>query len=159
MGIPVTPTSDTALPRPFTPLSSFSAAAVRRAVSADTDASNSEARADADEAAADAEARAEEMAADADDASADGIVPENDAVFGEVGVPGVEEPPEEPLLPHDVSAPATAAQASAMAARCRRHRPRGGTTRSWEGMRSSFGPGLLDLIVGTRHVARDSAWT
>ncbi|MFD4607261.1 hypothetical protein [Streptomyces sp. NPDC058440] len=68
-------------------MSSFSATAARLAVSADTDASNSEARTDADEAAADAEARADEMAAEAEDASADGSGwDENDAVWGGVGL-------------------------------------------------------------------------
>jgi hypothetical protein len=54
LGRPFMPTSDTALPRPSTSFSAFSAAA--RAASASTDASNSEARALAEEAAADAEA-------------------------------------------------------------------------------------------------------
>ncbi|MFE7235010.1 hypothetical protein ACWCRF_19310 [Streptomyces sp. NPDC002405] len=90
-------------------MSAFSAAAARRAVSADTDASNSEARADADEAAADAEARAEAMADDAEDASADGSGwDENDPVLGGVGLGLTVEPPP-PLLPHPVSTPAARA--------------------------------------------------
>ncbi|WP_333492463.1 hypothetical protein [Streptomyces camelliae] len=58
------------------------AAALLRWVSASTDASNSEARAEADDAAADAEARAELTAADAFEAIADGGVPEKDEAFG-----------------------------------------------------------------------------
>ncbi|WP_308436291.1 hypothetical protein [Streptomyces filipinensis] len=78
-------TSESALPRPWTFLSSFAAAALRRWVAASTDASNSEARADADDAAADAEALAELTAAEAEEAIADGGVPEKDEAFGVLG--------------------------------------------------------------------------
>ncbi|GED89536.1 hypothetical protein [Streptomyces sp. 6-11-2] len=106
-------------------MSAFSAAAARRAVSADTDASNSEARADADEAAADAEARAEAMADDAEDASADGSGwDENDAVLGGVGPGLTVEPP--PLLPHPVSTQAARANVTATEARAK-YRLRGRT--------------------------------
>ncbi|MEU6009184.1 hypothetical protein [Streptomyces sp. NPDC047453] len=95
-------------------MSAFSAAAARRAVSADTDASNSEARADADEAAADAEARAEAMADDAEDGSG---WDENDAVLGGVGLGLTVEPP--PLLPHPVSTPAARANVTVAEARAK----------------------------------------
>ncbi|MFF9768318.1 hypothetical protein ACIGXF_14745 [Streptomyces sp. NPDC053086] len=80
-------TSESALPRPLTLLSSFSAAALLRWVSASTDASNSEARAEADEAAAEAEPLAELIAAEAEDARAGGGVPANDEAFGVLVVP------------------------------------------------------------------------
>src|SRR5690349_11683664 len=86
LGMPDMPTSESAFPRPLTPLSFFSAVASLRALSADTDASNSEARADAEEAAAEAEARAEAAAEEAEEASAEGGDPLNDAVFGVLGV-------------------------------------------------------------------------
>jgi hypothetical protein len=54
-------------------------------VSAETDASNSEAAADSEEAAAEAEARAEPMMEEAAEAMADGAVPEKLDSFGAVG--------------------------------------------------------------------------
>jgi hypothetical protein len=113
LGKPLMLTSDTALPRPCTFSSAFSAAALVRAAAASTDASNCEARADAEEAAAEAEARAEAIAEPASEASAEGGKPENDAAFGLLGAGVGEDPPPPPPSSHPVTAVADRAQPSA----------------------------------------------
>ncbi|GAA0683089.1 hypothetical protein GCM10010193_41120 [Kitasatospora atroaurantiaca] len=79
LGIPVSVTSDRALPLPETDASAALAAAAALEPSAETDASKEAAAADAEAAAADTEA----CAADASEASADGGDPENEPVTGE----------------------------------------------------------------------------
>ncbi|GHE00485.1 hypothetical protein GCM10010339_15850 [Streptomyces alanosinicus] len=123
--MPVSETSDTALPRPCAFSSFVRAAAFARPVSADTDASNSEALAADEATAAEADATAEEAA----EASAEGGVPENDAVTGGEGR-GLTEAAAVPLPPpppHATSArlPAAASTAPVRAPlpRYRRGRP------------------------------------
>ena len=129
-GMPVSLTSDTALPAPVTGASAATAAWLAFAPVAETEASNEEAAAAAEDNRAEAEATAEAAL----DASADGGSPENPALpdasadaSDEAAAEALLDPP--PELPHaDRPASAPAATSSAVAV-TNRARPAGAVAR------------------------------
>ncbi|MEU4087400.1 hypothetical protein [Streptomyces aureus] len=127
-------TSDVALPLPWTFFSSFWAVAEARAVSASTEAANSEARAETEAAAEDARSDADAMIEEAAEAMADGADPVKFEAFGgEIEAVLLPPPPLSEL--HDTRAEPHAIADSRTAARHDPLRPRG--TRLLMGLASS----------------------